>query len=95
MWFTYLVECKKNGSLYCGCTNDLDRRIAQHNDGTGAKYTRAFGPVKLVYFESQPDRSAACKREYAIKQLYRDQKNELILSELNELKRSPCSRSDA
>ena len=50
MNYTYIVECA-DGSLYCGWTNDLEKRIADHNDGKGGKYTRSRLPVKLVYFE--------------------------------------------
>lgn len=48
MWFTYMVRCSKNNSLYTGSTSDVVRRVRQHNDGSGAKYTRSFGPVELV-----------------------------------------------
>lgn len=86
MWYTYLVRCSKNNSLYCGCTNDLDRRIRSHNDGSGAKYTRSFGPVTLVYYEEHPDRSTASKAEYAIKQLSRSDKELMITSDKNLLR---------
>lgn len=87
MWFTYMVRCSKNNSLYTGSTSDVVRRVRQHNDGSGAKYTRSFGPVELVYQETQPDRSSACKRESAIKSLSREEKDDLITSSLNELNR--------
>lgn len=76
-WWVYIVECA-DGSYYTGSTHDVGRRVLQHNQGTGARYTRAHGPVKLLYCESYPDQSAACKREVAIKKLSRSQKKVLI-----------------
>ncbi len=78
-YFVYLVRCR-DGSLYCGMTNDLQKRIAAHNNGTGAKYTKARRPVELVYSEELPSRSDALKREYAVKQLTRIEKDALIRS---------------
>lgn len=72
-WHCYLLRCADD-TLYCGITNDLDKRLAAHNAGTAAKYTRARGPVVLVYAESCTDRSAASKRELAIKKLARADK---------------------
>jgi len=67
MYFVYMLECA-DGTLYTGIATDLERRIEEHNHSPkGAKYTRARRPVKLVYFESYTDRSAASKREYEIK----------------------------
>jgi len=76
-WQVYLVECA-DGSLYTGITNDLLARLRAHNQGEGAKYTRSRHPVKLVYTENYPDRSSASKREWEIKQLKREEKEELI-----------------
>ena len=73
MYFVYLLRCA-DGTLYTGCTNDLDRRLAAHNAGKGAKYTRSRRPVVLVYREQAADRSAALRRERAIKRLTRKQK---------------------
>lgn len=78
-WFVYILKCD-DGSLYTGITNDLDRRIQQHNAGTASRYTRSRLPVKLVFQESQPNRSKALKREAAIKALTRHQKELLIQS---------------
>lgn len=75
--YTYIIECS-DGSLYTGWTNDLTSRLAAHNQGTGAKYTRGRGPVRLVYYEEYLDKKAAQEREYAIKQLTRQQKIALI-----------------
>jgi putative endonuclease len=72
-WVCYLLECA-DGTLYCGITNDLDRRMAAHNAGEGAKYTRSRRPLKLAYAEPCVDKSAALKREYEIKRLSRDRK---------------------
>jgi putative endonuclease len=72
-WFCYLLECA-DGTLYCGITNDLDKRLAAHNAGEGAKYTRSRLPVRLAYHESCTDRSAASKREREIKALPRAEK---------------------
>ena len=74
-----MLECA-DGSLYTGWTNDIESRLAAHNRGTGAKYTRGRGPVKLVYIEYLPDRSTALRREAAIKKLSRDKKHLLIAS---------------
>jgi putative endonuclease len=69
-WWVYLLECR-DGSLYCGATTDVGRRLEVHNSGKGARYTRARRPVKLVFCEPAPDRSAALRREAAIKRLPR------------------------
>lgn len=76
-WVCYLLRCADD-TLYCGITNDLDKRLAAHNAGTAAKYTRARGPVVLAYVESCADKSAALKRELAIKALPRAAKLALI-----------------
>ena len=73
----YIVECA-DGSFYTGWSTDPDRRLQQHNVGQGARYTRSRRPVRLVYVEELPDRSAAMKREHAIKKLTRAQKQALI-----------------
>lgn len=76
-WFVYMLRCG-DGSLYTGCTNDLYRRLKAHQSGRGAKYTRSRRPVALVYQEELPDRSAALRREAAVKRLTRAQKLALI-----------------
>lgn len=75
--FVYMVECA-DGSLYTGWTNRLPQRIAAHNRGRGAKYTRSRLPVRLVWAEAQPDSSAALRREAALKRLTRREKLALI-----------------
>lgn len=75
--FVYMLRCK-DGSLYTGWTNDLEHRLAMHNSGRGAKYTRGRGPLELVYSEEMPDKEAALRRECAIKKLRREQKLALL-----------------
>lgn len=75
-YFVYVVRCV-DGSYYTGWTTDVARRVRQHNAGRGARYTRQRGPVELVYWEAQPDRSAAMKRESQIKRQGRKGKERL------------------
>lgn len=82
-WVCYLLRCADD-TLYCGITNDLDKRLMAHNSGTAAKYTRARGPVVLVFVEGCVDRSVASKREMAIKKLTRVEKLALIRSTSSE-----------
>lgn len=77
--YVYILVCKDK-SLYTGWTVDLDKRVETHNRGKASKYTRARLPVELVYYEEFEDRIHAQKREYAIKQLKRKDKLELIKS---------------
>ncbi len=72
-WVCYLLECADD-TLYCGITNDLDKRLAAHNAGEGAKYTRGRAPVRLLHAEPCADKSAALKREMEIKALPRTAK---------------------
>ena len=76
--YCYIVECA-DGTYYTGWTTDPERRVATHNKGLGAKYTKMRLPVKLVYVEQQPDRTTAMKRERAIKKMTRLQKQKLFL----------------
>lgn len=76
-WRVYMVECA-DGSLYTGCTNNLKKRVATHNAGKGARYTRSRLPVKVVWSVRVKDRSAALSREARIKQLTRAEKLKLI-----------------
>jgi putative endonuclease len=73
----YLLRCK-DGTLYAGITTDLERRLRQHNAGRGAAYTRSRLPVKLVYDEPVADRSAALRREAALRRLDRREKLALV-----------------
>lgn len=86
-YWVYILRCA-DGTLYTGCTNDLSRRLAAHNAGKGAKYTRSRRPVELVYREEVPDKSAALRREAAIKGLSRSEK--LALIQRMETAPQPC-----
>ncbi|MEW6100830.1 MAG: GIY-YIG nuclease family protein [Candidatus Omnitrophota bacterium] len=78
-WHLYIIQCSdKYKSLYTGITTDIPRRLKEHNSQKGAFYTKNKTPVKLVYQENLPNRSAACKREHAIKSLTRKEKLELL-----------------
>ena len=81
--YTYIVECS-DGTLYCGWTNDLEKRIAAHNSGKGAKYTKSRLPVKLVYYETFATPNEAMSREYSIKKMTRSEKIKLIKEKGND-----------
>ena len=76
-WHVYILCCA-DGTLYTGITNDLERRLRQHNAGRGARYTRARLPVKIAYHEPASSQSDALKREREIKSFSREQKLQLI-----------------
>lgn len=76
-WVVYVLRCR-DGSLYTGMTNDLDRRLAAHRKGKGGAYTRSRLPVRLVYSERRRSRGAALSREAAIKRLPRSAKLGLL-----------------
>ena len=73
----YIVRCR-DGSLYTGWTNDVAARVAQHNAGTGAKYTRSRLPVELVYSRAASSQAAAMREERALKKLTRAEKMQLV-----------------
>ena len=75
--YTYILKCADD-TLYCGWTNDLEKRLKSHNEGKGAKYTRSRLPVLLAYFEEFETATDAQRREYEIKQMTRQQKIKLI-----------------
>lgn len=77
MNYTYILQCK-DGSLYTGWTNNLEKRIEDHNAGRGAKYTKPRRPVELVYYETFTTKEEAMSREYAIKHMTRKMKMGLI-----------------
>ena len=79
MNYTYILRCS-DGTLYTGWTYDLQKRLAVHNSGRGAKYTRSRLPVELVYYEAFTTKEAAMSREFAIKRLRRREKLYLIRS---------------
>ena len=78
--YVYMLRCADN-TLYSGYTTDPKKREETHNLGKGAKYTRVRLPVKMVYLEKFDDKSEALKREYALKQLSKAKKEELILKQ--------------
>ena len=86
-WHVYMVRCADD-SLYTGCTNDLVKRVAAHNAGKGARYTRSRGPVEVVWSVRVKDKSAALSREYRVKQLSREEKLALV----KRKKRRPSPR---
>ncbi len=73
----YVLECK-DGSYYAGYTNDLEKRVRVHNEGKGAKYTRAKRPVQCIYYEGFESKREAMQAEYQFKQLNRDAKERYI-----------------
>jgi putative endonuclease len=73
MYYVYILECR-GGTLYVGSTNDIEKRVAAHNAGKGAKYTRGRTPVVLLYSESFETKGEALKREAALKRLSRAKK---------------------
>lgn len=77
IWSVYLLECS-DGSLYTGVTNNIDNRVAKHNNGTGSRYVKARLPAKLIFQKEIGTKSEACKEEYRIKQLSRAEKLEFI-----------------
>lgn len=78
--FTYMLRCADD-TIYTGYSTDPDRRVAMHNSGRGAKYTRSRRPVRLVFAECFPTKSEALKREAALKKLSRSKKLALILAD--------------
>ena len=82
-WTVYILRCG-DGSLYTGITNDLERRMAEHESGKGAKYTKGRGPLQLVYQEICQDRGLASKRENEIKGLDRKAKLRLIATKKSD-----------
>jgi putative endonuclease len=75
--YTYIVECKDK-TLYTGWTNNIEKRILDHNNGKGAKYTKGRRPVTLVYLEEYETKQDAMKREYYLKKLKKEEKYKLI-----------------
>lgn len=84
--YTYMVQCA-DGSLYTGWTNRIEKRIEDHNNGKGAKYTKSRRPVELKYLEESDTKPEAMKKEAEYKKLTRPQKEALIASERNLLKK--------
>ena len=74
IWYVYIVRCSKDNTLYTGITNNLSKRIEQHNNGKGAKYTKGRGPIILLKSFEVETKSEALKLEYKIKQLSHKEK---------------------
>jgi putative endonuclease len=81
--FFYVLTCK-DGSLYGGYTNNLEKRIKMHNEGKGAKYTRGRGPVELTYYRWYENKGDALRAEYNFKQLTRKKKDEFLIRETGD-----------
>ena len=77
MFYVYVLRCA-DGSLYCGYTNDVEKRFEKHKSGKGAKYTRSHLPLEIVYVEEFENKSDALKREHEIKSMTRSQKEKLL-----------------
>jgi putative endonuclease len=86
MYYVYLLRCA-DATLYCGITNDPEKRLRDHNGGRGARYTRGRLPVRLVYREEAAGRGEALKREYAIKKMPKVKKERLCRGTMNRLAR--------
>ena len=84
MHYTYMLKCK-DGTYYTGYTNDLEKRVNAHNEGKGAKYTKGRGPVELIYFEEYEEKSIAMRREWEIKKLTKNQKEELCKTKKKQM----------
>ena len=76
-WFVYVARCADD-TLYCGIARDVEARIAEHDAGTGAKYTMGRGPLSVVLVRRCASKSFALRLEYAIKQLSRRDKEALV-----------------
>ncbi|MBI2039619.1 GIY-YIG nuclease family protein [Candidatus Microgenomates bacterium] len=77
MWFVYVLLCK-DGSLYTGVSNNLEKRFSDHKNGKGGHYTRSHQPLKMIYSEKLPNQSEALKRERQIKGWSREQKIRIL-----------------
>ena len=91
MNYVYILRCA-DGTLYCGWTTDLEARLATHNSGKGAKYTRSRRPVELVYSEAYKDRHDALSREWHIKRMTREEKLALARADraMESVKKKEC-----
>lgn len=87
-WFVYMLRCG-DGTLYTGMTDDVQRRLEAHRSGKGAKYTRGRGPLELVYQETLPTRQEALSREWHIKHMTREEKQNLIQNQTDSLCKNP------
>ena len=85
--YVYMLRCR-DGSLYTGWTNDLDKRVKTHQSGQGGRYTRSRLPVKLVYFETYPTKQEAMRREWELKRLSKAEKEKLVRGDHSPLSSS-------
>ena len=92
MYYTYILKCKDD-TYYTGYTNDLSKRLKNHNAGKGAKYTRGRGPVKLIYYEEFDNKQSAMRREWEIKQLPRSKKEDMSL-QWKKKQQDGCQEND-
>ncbi len=92
MPFVYILQCCDQ-TYYTGYAVDLDKRLQEHQQGTGCKYTRGRLPVELVYWEECPSKSQAMQREHQIKQLSRNDKSKLIHSQPDQVPQLPENRT--
>ena len=76
VWYLYILRCG-DGTLYTGITDNVEKRLAAHRAGRGAKYTRGRGPLELLHTEEYPDRAAASRREWEVKHMTRREKLQL------------------
>ena len=83
-YYVYILFCA-DGTYYTGWTADVQKRLAVHNKGRGAKYTRGRLPVKLLWFDSFPNKSDAMKKEYALKQLSKREKQAITRGEVHKI----------
>ncbi|MCG8431889.1 MAG: GIY-YIG nuclease family protein [Candidatus Omnitrophica bacterium] len=86
MWFVYILNCK-NGVLYTGITDNLERRLSEHQSGKGGYFTKSFGAKEILFFEEYPDKSSALKREAQIKGWTKKKKLALIKGDTGLLKK--------
>jgi len=84
VFYVYILRSLKNGKLYIGHTNNLTRRLSDHNNGWGSKFTRQNGPWKFVYSELQPDRTSAVRREKFLKSTKGSGEKKKLVSSLNQ-----------
>ena len=91
--YTYILKCA-DGTLYCGWTNNLEKRLATHNDGTGSKYTRTRLPAALIYYEEYETKQEAMSREYRIKKMTREEKLRLIQNQRKRIVKDEETKYD-
>lgn len=93
-WFVYLARCADD-TIYCGIALDVEQRIAEHDAGTGAKYTAGRGPLTVLLTRRCADKGLALRLEHAIKQLTRREKEALTAASVERLARQLARRRRA